>query len=1144
MNRSRKEYYEDEYQPQYHHQAGAPYGVEGMPYPNAAAHGYHQQNAMMAQMNMAHGHGVRYYDQKHAGQPEYYEQSETSYDVTTSDRHERRHSGLYDDGMPSSTTRTETERTGRYQTSSSSRSSSYTSGTSSSESGGLGEGIVSALNDISKNIRCTNQGQTKKTKDLQMKLPLPMEGFREVMGVLSPKNCAQNYNYDNLDNHVMEEQFFGNIHENVMPVYKSLFQSQSESSDGSDEDESESTYEDPRFAAQRQQQQLLEQQAQYEMAAGIPDRTPVPMQIVISSQPSGISSAGSWKLMSPRDRPPPSNLPTSPVHDGFIPSYKRTMQVENPEMMQKQMPSKSNPRDKNIPHVIGMDTVEVVECYSDLTNGVRMSARQKSEKERSTSGVPAIKTHFSGDEAMDQRKTSFLRNSAKREAELAKERRLKEEQEMAKKIEEQREKARLKQEERQRELEEEQRQREAEAALAAKKALQKKKLEEKVEAELQAARANLQAKKLEAERKRRDAEERAAKQKALEEKRLAEEAKKLEEERRLREAEERAQLELKRIEAEERAKQIAFEAKRLEEERKLREAEERRERELKRIEALERAEKMASEAKRLEEERLRREAQEKAVEEARKAKELERERRRVEAETKAAQEKLEALYTQKLEEERRQRDEQRRQRELERKEREQREQERKARKLKEMRDRVEAEARAEEEAKRERMLSAERKRREAEKKASEDARKARELEKERKQSRRIHSDEQSRASLYKVQGFDDYCKSVASGNRHDIDLSDDETESYSSNFEDMDTQSQSEDSSVGSSSSDDYSQSNDSCGVDDGSNIFTDNDVEVTERLRNHNDFDRQFSGARSVNSARSVQMKNSKSFSNLSRPPLSKPPLKPSKFTSNETIPITATMSTFQTTFDQGTVVSGHHSLGRFIKSSDESVASTYSHQSVISAKPVALPVNTLPREPKKKSKPVPIGRSSIVGTIMSFALKLSLRVAFTVILFLYTWFKHFVVKAISGKKEAKLDCTPSKHAVQPDKSVMSEKIQGGARDNRQNRNLGYDAHNKGDHYSTTMIIKPPSYVADDHDEVGTCVESIVPDTHYPAMSNGKMSSWKITQKNTDASSVSSRSFGVLMKKTYSALSTRREAEKSNWLDHANIDDEMSYYE
>ena len=87
---------------------------------------------------------------------------------------------------------------------------------------------------------------------------------------------------------------------------------------------------------------------------------------------------------------------------------------------------------------------------------------------------------------------------------------------------------------------------------------------------------------------------------------------------------------------------------------------------------------------------------------------------------------------------------------------------------------------------------------------------------------------------------------------------------------------------------------------------------------------------------------------------------------------------------------------------------------------------------------------------------------------------------------------------------------------------------------------------MGDNSDEVGTCVESIVPDAHCPNMSDGKISAWKITQKNTETSSLSSppsTSFRVL-KSAYSALSSKRESEKSNWLDQPTIDDEMSYYE
>ena len=60
---------------------------------------------------------------------------------------------------------------------------------------------------------------------------------------------------------------------------------------------------------------------------------------------------------------------------------------------------------------------------------------------------------------------------------------------------------------------------------------------------------------------------------------------------------------------------------------------------------------------------------------------------------------------------------------------------------------------------------------------------------------------------------------------------------------------------------------------------------------------------------------------------------------------------------------------------------------------------------------------------------------------------------------------------------------------------------------------------MTDDVDEVGTCVESIVPDAHFPNELNGKFSKWKIVPAPTapttasSLSSPSSTSFGVLKK-------------------------------
>ena len=1260
-DRSRRGYYEDEFQQDYYQTAH--YAAERLPFPDAAAHLY-QQNAMQAQIERAHGNvmpqyaqeDMRYFDQmqqsdfNNAAHTAYYKQQKSPrggsrnrrnttqegaghrrdrlQDARDDERYEELHEEVFaphSRATISGTRTSSTERTPGIPTTSSSRSSSTSRYGSSSSSSfesydiNLGANIMSALNDMAGNIkkiggiRCSQAGPD--TAELQMKINLPLypvEGFNNAMATLSPKNCGKNMD--------MEEKFLGTMDQiqgNMMPVYKSLFESQSEVSDELDDDESESVYEDERFLSKaapnlkQRQQQHQQQQRQFETTNVIASpvraqhKDGIPSQIVVSNQSSGVSSAGdSWDLLPSRDKPRPSSNMNDGNHrdEQWIAASRQTLQVENAEVHQMGKSAKSKPRDfksnMEIPKVIDVDGENVVECYSDLTTGFRKPATPNA----SASNVPASKTKLSSDEAVGQSKSSFQRNGKKKgtasnpdangqkeneaavlksdppendddgqDVELEEERRLAdelenakrrlaEELEKAKKLEEEQlEKAKKLEEERlekAKKLEEQQKQHEAEAK-AAKKALRRKRLEEKVEEELQAARDALEAKKLEEQRKQYEAEARAAEQKALEKKKLEELAKRLEEERKVREAEAK----------------VAEEAKRLENERK-------------RIEAEAKAKEMALEAKRLKEERKRREAEEAAAEECRKAKQLEKQRKLIEAETKAAQEALAALYAKKSDEERRQREAKI---EGERKRREAEKKERKASKLKAVRERVEAEAqaaaeeaealesermrieaetRAVESALERRKLGKERKRVETQKKAAENARKARKSEREIK---RVGS----RASLYKVQGFNDYCESVASfqidadGNRQDIDLSDEDTsdgERSASSNQDSDVHSREEDSTVGASSSDEQSNSGDSYSSE-GSDIFTDatsvaedsedvRSTSSTERLRNNTGINHQFSSGRSVNTmdrtVRSFQTKGTTRESPRSSKFLSKSkfPTKPSKFTSDVPIPIAATMSTLQT-FDQGTVYSGHHSLGRFIKSSDESVVSTYSHQSVISAKPIALPVNKSPRKAKKESIPGPKTRSSIVGYILSLILTMALRITFTVVIFLFTWTKHIAI-TIGKKQAAKLDCTPTNFALQPDQAIRREEIQDRSTERRNHQNaiqqhyLGYEEPHQDEHYATTMIIKPPSYFADDSDEVGTCVESIVPDAHHPNMSDGKMSTWKITQKNTETSSLSSppsTSFRVL-KGAYSALSSKRESEKSNWLDQPTIDDEMSYYE
>eukprot|EP00536_Pseudo-nitzschia_multiseries_P007956 jgi/Psemu1/256750/estExt_Genewise1Plus.C_1930007 len=278
---------------------------------------------------------------------------------------------------------------------------------------------------------------------------------------------------------------------------------------------------------------------------------------------------------------------------------------------------------------------------------------------------------------------------------------------------------------------------------------------------------------------------------------------------------------------------------------------------------------------------------------------------------------------------------------------------------------------------------------------------------------------------------------------------------------------------------------------------------------------------------------------------------LSSTSYTSDMPITLAATMSTLQTS-DQGTVQSGQHSLGRFL-ASDASVMSTtsYSHQSVMSAKPISARVIAQRNEKIKSNSDLEL-RSSILGSIVS----LVVRLMFSTLVFVFMWIKHLVF-LIGKKRPAKIDCQPTRFALQPGQSIRREEIQDRSLDSfihrsntRRHSRAPYLLHEEPcrEHYTTTMVLKPPSaYLGDDSDEVGTCVESIVPDTHCPNASDGKISTWKITPDDTDLSSLSSppsKSFRVL-KTAYSALSfKKREREKSNWIEHETIDDEMSYYD
>merc|ERR1712238_230514 len=166
-----------------------------------------------------------------------------------------------------------------------------------------------------------------------------------------------------------------------------------------------------------------------------------------------------------------------------------------------------------------------------------------------------------------------------------------------------------------------------------------------------------------------------------------------------------------------------------------------------------------------------------------------------------------------------------------------------------------------------------------------------------------------------------------------------------------------------------------------------------------------------------------------------------------------------------------------------------------------------------------------------------------------------------IGRKRPTIIGCASTQFALKPDQACSREEIQDRSMDSLIHQTNSYQQHHrhpyfdhghhnhKQDHYTTTMIMKPAGntiFIANDVDEVGTCVESIVPETHYPSKSDGKSSTWKIAPTTPSSisllSSPSSTSVGVL-KKAYSAFSStkRNENEETNWLDQDTIDDEIA---
>mmetsp|Transcript_27946 Transcript_27946/g.61556 ORF Transcript_27946/g.61556 Transcript_27946/m.61556 type:complete len:870 (+) Transcript_27946:1-2610(+) len=852
-------------------------------------------------------------------------------------------------------------------------------------------------------------------------------------------------------------------------------------------------------------------------------------------------------------------------------------------------------------------------CYSDLTidfhksAGGQMPTQLNSDKDNSSSNTPVIKTHFSGDEIIGSDKSFFQRNSAKKGNafnpglnELAKnepaiskidllpteqspnfqsyeknksisapEVMFEEGNESTVKIQEPADEHFCS--DRKPPGDEIDSRREEESKEERKQKI-KKQDEERKQVEVE-ARAAEEAKEVEANRK--IEEERRPLDVEVKVQLKSEAERKTEEERRQKEAEAVIKIEEEkmRLDVEAKAEQETLEVMKLEEINKRIEAEAKAE-----------EEEMSLEAKKLEEERKRTEDEARASREALDAKELEEERKRMEAKAKAESEK-EALEAKENLEEKTLLDAKVKEKE-----------DSEIQKLEEEIKRKEAKAKAQaKEALETKRLAEERNRIEAERING--------LNEEEQQT-----PSSDRSSLYKMRGFDDYCKkfSNASTNNEgngktarrkspfsDIDMEDADTytlekqstSNIESSYDEADILdyssnsnrshslcSEKEEISVGTRSFEEQSASSDSIDAHSSweeSDMFSD----ATSFVTDYEDFEKDSvrelmtknTCTRSVNftlsSGETVNaMDNNKTVNSTARRGYSQDGVMKSQllsssssYSSDMPIRIAATMSTLHT-FDQGTVRSGQRSLGRYLPC-DESVISSasYSQKSVVSIKPVATSVTALRGEKNKSNDELKI-RSSILGNITSLVLRLML----SIVVFIFTWIKHLVT-LIGRKQSPKIDCTPTRFALPPDQSIRREEIQDRSMDSfihrantRRHGRSPYLLHEEPhrEHFTTTMVMKPAAlsgYLADDSDEVGTCVESIVPDSHCPSVSDGKISSWRINAVETELSSLSSppsTSFRAL-KKAYSVLSSKQtEREKSNWMDHDTIDDEMSYYD
>lgn len=371
---------------------------------------------------------------------------------TEGSRH--RYEEIYDNVFaPHSRTPTEA-RTGSLSTAGTASSGRSSSSTDSGEE--WEENIMSALNDMAGNlkkiggIQCNQAGPDATEVQLKLNLPVPMkymdqlgvdakEGFNSAIASLSPKKCS--FQYNDLDGQVVdiEERFLGTIDQlqgNVMPMYKSLFESQSGSTDdegdrdsrscghrrghgragsqarramADDDDDSESTYEDEPFLdrspvvpvldhpqatrenlprmderdVRQMRPSLMKQpkspQTKHQNAAvKRTDDSPIPSEIVISDQPSDISSSHSWQLtMSPRNYK--NNNETTKIsmkeHTGLSSHQLSRLDVNSEsEISDEGMPSFDEARPRKITSNEERSKMEISKALATISNALAKTA--------------------------------------------------------------------------------------------------------------------------------------------------------------------------------------------------------------------------------------------------------------------------------------------------------------------------------------------------------------------------------------------------------------------------------------------------------------------------------------------------------------------------------------------------------------------------------------------------------------------------------------------------------------------------------------------------------------------------------------------------------------------------------------------------